>query len=67
MSSVIRGCRCLLCTLGIGNISATSGVLGNGGANADGIAVFDVPVNSITSSTVPVDAVFFGDIKGIVV
>lgn len=45
---------------GIGNISATSGVLGNGGANADGIAVFDVPVNAITSSTVPIDAVFFG-------
>ncbi len=45
---------------GIGNASATSGVLGNGGANADGIAVFDVPVNLITSSTVPVDAVFFG-------
>ncbi|WP_293338152.1 CARDB domain-containing protein [Microcoleus sp. CAWBG58] len=38
----------------------TGGVLGNGGANADGIAIFDVPVASITSTTVPVDAVFFG-------
>lgn len=38
----------------------SSGVLGNGGANADGIAVFNVNINSITSSTVPVDALFFG-------
>ncbi|MBX7093676.1 MAG: choice-of-anchor I family protein [Flavobacteriales bacterium] len=44
---------------GLGNANA-SGVIGNGGANADGIAVFNLPVSSITSSTVPVDAVFFG-------
>ncbi|AUI70075.1 ExeM/NucH family extracellular endonuclease [Beggiatoa leptomitoformis] len=40
--------------------AASSGVLGNGGGNADGIAIFDVAVSSITASTVPVDAVFFG-------
>ena len=38
----------------------TGGVLGNGGANADGIAIFDVPIASITNITVPIDAVFFG-------
>jgi predicted extracellular nuclease len=40
--------------------AATGGVLGNGGTNADAIAVFDVGINSITNATVPVDAVFFG-------
>ena len=40
--------------------AATGGVLGNGGANADGLAVFDVGIGSITSSTVPIDAIFFG-------
>lgn len=44
---------------GIGTGNAT-GVLGNGGTNADGIAVFDLPVASITSSSVPIDAIFFG-------
>jgi predicted extracellular nuclease len=43
----------------IGNANA-SGVFGNGGGNADGIAVFNLPVASITSSTVPIDAVFYG-------
>lgn len=43
----------------IGNAQA-SGVFGNGGGNADGIALFNLPVSSITSSTVPVDAFFFG-------
>jgi hypothetical protein len=38
--------------------SKSSSVLGNGGPNADGIAVF--AGTSITSSTVPLDAVFFG-------
>jgi hypothetical protein len=36
------------------------GVFGNGGGNADGVAVFNLPVSSITSSTVPTDALFFG-------
>lgn len=45
---------------GIGAAAATAGVLGNGGTNADGIAVFDVAVASLTSSSVPVDAIFFG-------
>ncbi len=44
---------------GIGLANA-SGVFGNGGGNADGVAVFNLPVASITSSSVPVDAVFFG-------
>ncbi|TCN60127.1 hypothetical protein D0809_09350 [Flavobacterium circumlabens] len=39
----------------------SDGVLGNGGDNADGVAVFNVAASSISSSTVPVDAVFFGD------
>jgi hypothetical protein len=44
---------------GIGT-SNVNGVLGNGGTNADAIAVFDVTATSITASTVPVDAIFFG-------
>ena len=49
---------------GFGNAAPTAGVFGNGGANADGIAVFNLPVASITSSTVPVDAVFYGTAIG---
>ncbi len=44
---------------GIGSANA-AGVFGNGGANGDGIAVFSSPVASITSSTVPNDALFWG-------
>lgn len=40
--------------------SNSGGVLGNGGANADGVAVFNVNINSITNSTVPIDAIFLG-------
>lgn len=43
----------------IGNANV-SGVFGNGGGNADGIAVFNLPVASITSFSVPTDAVFYG-------
>jgi hypothetical protein len=42
----------------------TGGVVGNGGTNADAIGVFNVPVASITNSTVPVDAVFYGAAVG---
>lgn len=42
----------------------TAGVLGNGGDNADGVAVFNVTASSISSSTVPVDALFFGNSVG---
>lgn len=42
----------------------TGGVVGNGGSNADGIGVFASPVASITPSTVPVDAVFYGTAIG---
>jgi len=44
---------------GIGS-PAAAGVFGNGGTNADGVAVFDLPVTSITNSSVPKDALFFG-------
>ncbi len=44
---------------GIGN-PAAAGVFGNGGGNADGVAVFKSSVANITSSTVPTDVVFFG-------
>jgi hypothetical protein len=49
---------------GFGNAQATGGVVGNGGGNADGIAVFNMPVASITSATVPVDAIFYGTAIG---
>ena len=42
---------------GFGNFQS-GGVLGNGGANADGIGIFNG--TTITAGTVPVDAVFFG-------
>ena len=42
-----------------GSLNA-SGVLGNGGANADAVAVFNVNINAVTNSTVPVDAIFYG-------
>ncbi|MBL7912774.1 MAG: T9SS type A sorting domain-containing protein [Bacteroidia bacterium] len=48
---------------GIGT-AAAAGVFGNGGANADGVAVFDLPVAAITSSSVPKDALFFGTSLG---
>lgn len=42
----------------------TGGVFGNGGTNADGIAVFASPIASITNSTVPADALFYGAAAG---
>jgi hypothetical protein len=52
-------------TSGDGFGSANSGgVFGNGGSNADGIAVFSGLTSSITSSTIPVDAVYFGTAVG---
>ncbi|MBK7966902.1 MAG: SprB repeat-containing protein [Bacteroidetes bacterium] len=44
---------------GIGS-PTTGGILGNGGGNADGIAVFDMPATSLDSNSVPVDAIFYG-------
>lgn len=44
---------------GIGNAN-NSGVFGNGGANADGVAIFNAALATITSTTVPVDAIFYG-------
>ena len=40
--------------------AATAGVLGNGGSNADAIAVFDIDISTVTATSVPIDAVFFG-------
>jgi len=48
---------------GVGSAVA-GGVLGNGGASVDGIAVFIGAIASITASTVPIDAIFFGDAIG---
>jgi hypothetical protein len=48
---------------GIGS-AVTAGVLGNGGASCDGVAVFNVGVASVNANTVPIDAVFFGDAIG---
>lgn len=47
---------------GFGN--AAAGVLGNGGGSADGIAVFNVGVSSLSPVTTPIDAVFFGSAIG---
>jgi hypothetical protein len=47
---------------GIGS-SNSAGVFGNGGT-VDAVAVFDVGVSSITSSTVPIDALFYGTTIG---
>jgi len=44
---------------GIGLPNA-SGVFGNGGSNADAVAVFKLPVAAINSLTVPSDVLFFG-------
>lgn len=42
----------------------TAGVVGNGGTNADGIAVFANPASALTPATVPVDAIFYGSAIG---
>lgn len=41
-----------------------TGVFGNGGPNADGIAVFAGLADAITATTVPLDTVFFGNTMG---
>ena len=43
-----------------GAFAGATGVLGNGGGIADGVAVFDLPAALVDSNTVPVDAIFFG-------
>jgi hypothetical protein len=42
----------------------SSGVFGNGGANADGVGVFNCAASDIIATTVPVDAMFFGTAVG---
>jgi hypothetical protein len=44
--------------------AASSGPFGNGGTNADAVAVFNVAASSITNTTVPMDAIFFGTALG---
>lgn len=44
--------------------AASGGVIGNGGSNVDGIAVFASDIALLTNSTVPVDAVFYGTAIG---
>ena len=44
--------------------AATGGVVGNGGGNGDGIALFNLPVASLTNASVPVDALFYGTSLG---
>lgn len=47
---------------GFGTGVTTAGVVGNGGANADGIGVFSG--TSVTNASVPIDAVFYGSAIG---
>jgi hypothetical protein len=44
--------------------AATGGVLGNGTTSADAVGVFNVAASSITNTTVPVDAIFYGTALG---
>ena len=48
---------------GLGTADST-GVFGNGGPHADGIAVFSGLAGAITSTSVPLDTVFFGNAVG---
>jgi len=48
---------------GFGNANA-SGVFGNGGTNADGVGVFSGLTSAITSTTIPIDAIFYGTAIG---
>jgi len=48
-------------TGGDGGVGVSSnGPFGGGGAHVDGIAVFNLPVASITAATAPVEAIFYG-------
>ncbi len=48
---------------GFGNLNA-SGILGNGTTSADAVAVFNIAAASITATTAPVDAIFYGTALG---
>ncbi|MBK8845740.1 MAG: T9SS type A sorting domain-containing protein [Bacteroidetes bacterium] len=49
---------------GLGNLQATAGVFGNGGSSADGIAIFQGTVATITPTVQPIDAIFYGTAIG---
>ncbi|MEY4464862.1 MAG: hypothetical protein RLZZ465_492 [Bacteroidota bacterium] len=48
---------------GLGQANA-SGVFGNGGSSADGVAIFDMALSKIDSMTAPIDALFYGSTLG---
>ena len=48
---------------GIGQANS-SGVFGNGGTSADGVAIFDLSLSKIDSTTAPIDALFYGSAFG---
>ena len=43
---------------------STAGVMGNGGSHADGIAVFNTAASSVTNTSIPIDAIFYGTAVG---
>lgn len=45
---------------GFGSIGGNGGVLGQDTGSADSVGVFEVGISALTSSTVPIDAIFFG-------
>ena len=49
---------------GIGSANLLTGVLGNGGGIADGVAVFKGAVNTLDSNSIPTDVIFFGTAIG---
>ncbi|MCX6257771.1 MAG: lamin tail domain-containing protein [Bacteroidia bacterium] len=44
--------------------ASSGGVFGNGGSNADGVGVFTGLISSLTSTTLPIDAIFYGSAVG---
>jgi hypothetical protein len=54
-------------SVGAGSIGAISavGVIASGSGNAGGVAVFNMAAASITNTTIPVDALFYGDAEGL--
>jgi len=48
---------------GLGTGNSTTGVFGNGGTS-DGVAVFSGKISTLTNTTVPVDAIFYGTSVG---
>jgi hypothetical protein len=49
---------------GVAGTGGTGGVMGNGGSHADGIAVFNSAASSVTNTSIPIDAIFYGTAVG---